>query len=1486
MENHSTLLLIKQHRIKPLFHKTIVMTAKTIKLLLILLLGGCLSAHSQTRIRSMVAGGNWGTATTWVGGVIPTGIDTAEIIAGSTVTMATATGNMAGSIEISGTLSFAATGVSCTVNGNMVINAGGAFNPYFSSTGKPVTVYGNFINNGTTDLSKNSCMLTMAQAGSNTVIGGTGTYTTGVIRSLTIDNSNSVTLSVPLSVSYTLALQNGTFTNGTQLTLNDKSFGNGTTPPYCIIQRSQSAQLSANYTLHANAALYVIYTQNPAGANPGQTMAEGYEIPTGRAFHNLTINNPNGVNINDDITLKSALAAITLTSGIIKMAAGKTLICNNSSNAGTAGSATSYVDGAVALAINTTEGTRTFPVGSEGKNRKVTITGLKAALGSGTLIVRFVIENSGGGTAGLGISLPNSRRYKGTILSGTLGSFKTIAIDANTDDGVGANGVVAYSISNNRSYYSLGNGITAGTTITSPEGPYNIIRYYALASAVAPTPDNPTSPMVFITRSGDRLMEGPKEFRFVGMNTYTLTGMAVGGWHMPDEYEVRDIFKTVRQMGGTAARTIMFSIIGGEANGNGPSHITAQRTYNDTLFRYFDKVLQLAHEYKVRLIIPLIGYADSRGGINQFAAFRSMTGLQFFTDTGLIADYKHFVHYVVNRTNFYTGIKYKDDPAILCWETGSEFRDSTSTTSVDNWTMAVAPYFKSVDPNHLLMDGKESTVICKPHCLTPVQMNNPATDIITEHYYETKHGTYATLCNQARDSCAGRKVFVVGEFSHRDTVLHRGLLQAVVSNGTSGALMWSLTHHNKEGGFYFKGDAANEWTPEYRWPGFASANTKEAEKMDQIRRYTYQIRNVIKPAKPVPDAPYLLPASSRNRIIWQGSAGAGSYQLERTPDTTGAWTVVNNQAMDDAIPYVPYNDATATGSGPWYYRIKAQNGSGISIASNIVGPMPAAGRIRSTIAGGGWSFSTTWQGGIIPGEKDTVEVIAGSTVNVNGSYTTGPVEIAGTLAFNINGVSLAVNGDLLVQAGGIFNPYYSSAGKQVTIYGSLINNGTTDLSKNSTVLTMAQSGSGASITGTGTYTTGVARTLVINNSNNVTLAVPLSVSFTLTLHNGTLNNGSNLTMDNTVTGNGGAVNNCLIQRSQSGLLANAYTLGSTAALYIAYIQNAGGANPDQTITEGYEIPSGRSFHNLTINNPNGLLINDDVTLKSNTSAITLTSGVIKLAAGKTLICTSASNTGTAGTATSYVNGGIALTAGTAAVTRTFPVGCQGQNRKVVLSGLKAASGTTTVRFGIDSTGGGTAGTGIVFANNRRWTGNITSGTLGEFTGIAIDYKTDDNTDINGMIAHSGTIGGVYNSLGTGTNTASAISSPLGSWSVLGAYALANPSGPALLTTVTGRGNNIRTEEASSANPVRTGVSIYPNPSSGKWVNVKIAGFQHKVVTILMTDAAGRRVYKATISIANNIYAYPLQIPAGVRKGTYVVTVIGGSMKEYGTLVIQ
>jgi mannan endo-1,4-beta-mannosidase len=66
--------------------------------------------------------------------------------------------------------------------------------------------------------------------------------------------------------------------------------------------------------------------------------------------------------------------------------------------------------------------------------------------------------------------------------------------------------------------------------------------------------------------------------------------------------------------------------------------------------------------------------------------------------------YRDHIQMIVNRTNPYTGLKYRDDPAIFAWELANEPRRYPIA-----WITDTAAYIKSLDPNHMVTTGSEGS---------------------------------------------------------------------------------------------------------------------------------------------------------------------------------------------------------------------------------------------------------------------------------------------------------------------------------------------------------------------------------------------------------------------------------------------------------------------------------------------------------------------------------------------------------------------------------------------------------------------------------------------------------------------------------------------------------------------------------------------------------------------------------------------------------
>ena len=368
----------------------------------------------------------------------------------------------------------------------------------------------------------------------------------------------------------------------------------------------------------------------------------------------------------------------------------------------------------------------------------------------------------------------------------------------------------------------------------------------------------------FVRVRGDQLVEGGKPFRFIswdipnlhlvedyipfepgGANRPSGTGATSGpgsGWRLPDVFEITDALATVRQMGGRVARTYVLSVRRPQEAADVPRHVLGPGQFNEEAFRALDQVLRVANEQGVRLIIPFVDNWHWWGGRAEYAGFRGKSQDDFWTDPQLIADFKETIRFILTRTNTITGVRYADDKAILCWETGNELQCPAA------WTREIAAYIKSLDHNHPVMDGFHTTE------LREESLAMPEVDIVTTHHYPGTSKSFAQLIRENAARAKGRKPYIVGEFGFVNMQQMADAIQATRETQTAGALAWSLRFRSRNGGFYWHSEPAggNKYKS-FHWPGSPIADEyDETGFMALMRREAFAIRGLPLPESPRP----------------------------------------------------------------------------------------------------------------------------------------------------------------------------------------------------------------------------------------------------------------------------------------------------------------------------------------------------------------------------------------------------------------------------------------------------------------------------------------------------------------------------------------------------------------------------------------------------------------------------------------------------------
>jgi hypothetical protein len=436
----------------------------------------------------------------------------------------------------------------------------------------------------------------------------------------------------------------------------------------------------------------------------------------------------------------------------------------------------------------------------------------------------------------------------------------------------------------------------------------------------------------YVTSKEGKLMEGEKELRFISCNIPNLHYLEdympfrePNPWKLPDEFEIKDALTAIEQMGGKVTRAYVISVKKEEDRPEIIRHVEAPGVFNEKAFAVLDKALETANKTGVRVIIPFVDNWQWWGGPKEYAAFRGKKPGDFWTDTLLIADFKKTIEYVINRKNTFTGRLYKDDMAILAWETGNELKCPFK------WTKEISSYIKSIDTNHLVIDGASYDKVPEE------AIDFDGTDILTTHHYASPAATIKNILKN-KEIINGKKPYFVGEFGFIPPKDAEAVIDTVINNELAGALIWSLRFRNSEGGFYNHYEGGNNFS--YHWPGFKSGSLYgEKEIMTMIWKKAAEINKAEPTPLPVPEAPLMLTITNPYEISWRGSTGAENYIIQRKEEEENIWR--NIDTVDDAsVSYAPqYSDTSAKAGKTYVYRAVAVNSSGMSESSNESGPV-------------------------------------------------------------------------------------------------------------------------------------------------------------------------------------------------------------------------------------------------------------------------------------------------------------------------------------------------------------------------------------------------------------------------------------------------------------------------------------------------------------------------------------------------------------------
>jgi hypothetical protein len=463
-----------------------------------------------------------------------------------------------------------------------------------------------------------------------------------------------------------------------------------------------------------------------------------------------------------------------------------------------------------------------------------------------------------------------------------------------------------------------------------------------LTARAAPSVATSAGVQGFVKRIGSQLVLNGQPFRFSGPNIYWLGLAEVPSLSYPSQFQVDDALATAALMGATVVRAHSL----GFSTGCSLCIEPTLGHFNEIALQHVDFALKTARDHGLRLILPLTDNSHyGAGGKRDFTDWRGIADeSNFYSNPTVINDFKEYINVMINRVNTYTGVAYKDDPTILAWETGNEL-DAPVT-----WVDTISTYIKSLDSNHLVVDGdwgrsQLTDDLPLPNC-----------DIYSIHGYPM---SVQDLDKAAAQTQQAGKAFLLGEYGWKNIdkygkpagdPLTQYLADIESQPVVAGDLYWDLFPHADDHGFVQHNDepGINAFTLHY--PG---DDTDMRSRVLLLRAHAYRMRRLPLPPADPPGVPFITGINTRdgpNVVSWRGAAGADTYTVERAPSATGPWTAVCTRCVTDNT--TPWIDPTSIRSYP--DEVQADGPAGYWRLDDPAGTtaVAAGGQAPGTYAGG------------------------------------------------------------------------------------------------------------------------------------------------------------------------------------------------------------------------------------------------------------------------------------------------------------------------------------------------------------------------------------------------------------------------------------------------------------------------------------------------------------------------------------------------------
>jgi mannan endo-1,4-beta-mannosidase len=255
----------------------------------------------------------------------------------------------------------------------------------------------------------------------------------------------------------------------------------------------------------------------------------------------------------------------------------------------------------------------------------------------------------------------------------------------------------------------------------------------------------------YVKAEGGKFLLGGKPYYFVGANFWQGMNLGVDGPSGDRARLVRELDR-LRDLGLTNLR-VMASSEGPntEPYRTVPALMTSPGEYDGSVLDGLDFLLAEMGKRGLRAVMVLNNFWQWSGGMAQYVSWHEKTPIpypgdyekfitysaKFYTYPECQDWYRDHIAMLTSRTNPYTGIKYKDDPAVFSWELANEPRRYPQS-----WIDDTSAYIKSLDPNHMVTTGSEGAPPGEPTQDFVKTHSAPSIDYITIHIWPQNWGWY------------------------------------------------------------------------------------------------------------------------------------------------------------------------------------------------------------------------------------------------------------------------------------------------------------------------------------------------------------------------------------------------------------------------------------------------------------------------------------------------------------------------------------------------------------------------------------------------------------------------------------------------------------------------------------------------------------------------------------------------------------------------